>query len=340
MTADDNSDAFTPGDLGPVDAEKITALTSIDPRMISDVSQHQDRAPHLTGLEASDRERVAAYVERASSPATLRAYRSDWAFFESWCAAEGYDPLPATPAVTAAFLTHLSDYGTERTQGRGLSRASIGRRLAAIVFAHRAADLLPPTAQVGSAVLEHAVRGIRRSKRADVSQRKRPADGDVLRDAMRAIEGDSLRSIRDRALLAVGMGGAFRRSELVGIDVAHITDSAEGLRILVPFAKTDQDGRGAIVVIPDRPRIAPVVLYRAWIEAAVIREGPVFRKLTPQGRLTDKAMSAHGVALVIKARVAAAGYDPAGYSGHSLRAGFLTEAGRQGASAFKMKDHC
>ncbi len=65
----------------------------------------------------------------------------------------------------------------------------------------------------------------------------------------------------------------------------------------------------------------------------------MFRKLTPQGRLTAKAMSDQGVALVVKARAAAAGYDACGFSGHSLRAGFLTEAGRQGASPFKMKDH-
>ena len=98
----------------------------------------------------------------------------------------------------------------------------------------------------------------------------------------------------------------------------------------MPHAKSDQEGRGAKVVIPDRRRIAPVALYRAWIEAAAIDSGTVFRKLTPQGRLTAKPMSDKGVALVIKARAAAAGYDPAQFSGHSLRAGFMTEAGAPG----------
>ena len=107
----------------------------------------------------------------------------------------------------------------------------------------------------------------------------------------------------------------------------------------MPFAKGDQSGRGADVAIPDGRRIGPVRLYRAWLAAAGITAGPVFRKLTPQGRLTAKPMSAQGVALVVKHCAAAAGYDPALFSGHSLRAGFLTEAGRQNANIFKMKDH-
>lgn len=296
-------------------------------------------APGLPGLEADDRERVGRYVERASSPATLRAYRSDWALFQAWCAPRGLPVLPADPATAAAFLTDLAENGTERSGGRGLSRASIGRRLAAIVFAHRAANLVPPTAQEGAAVLERAMRGIRRDKRAEPSAKKRAADGDILRDMLRAITGDSLRDVRDRALLAIGMGGPFRRSELVAIDLAHVAQRRQGLEIHVPFAKTDQEGRGAVVVIPDRPRIAPVRLLRSWLELAGISEGPLFRKLTPQGRLTGKPMSDKGVALVVKARAAAAGYDPAHFSGNSLRAGFLTEVGRQGASVFKMKDN-
>ncbi len=291
----------------------------------------QTQAPLIVGLEPHDQERVARYVERASAEGTLRAYRSDWKIFVAWCDVRGLASLPATPETAAAFLTDLADAGR--------ARATVGRRLAAIVFAHRAAGVPPPTEQVGNVLLDRAMRGIRRAGRDRPPAKKRAADGDILRDMLRAIEGDSIRSVRDRALLAVGMGGAFRRSELVAIRLEHIVEVAEGLEIHVPHAKSDQEGRGAKVVIPDRRRIAPVALYKAWIEAAAIDSGTVFRKLTPQGRLTAKPMSDKGVALVIKARAAAAGYDPSLFSGHSLRAGFMTEAGRQGASPFKMKDH-
>jgi site-specific recombinase XerD len=305
-------------------------------------------ASYFPELSPNDRARVDRYVGRASAEATLRAYRSDWRLFGAWCAENGYSPLPAAPATVAAFLTLLAEAGFAPRETDGmkharapvpLGRATIGRRLAAIVFAHRAAGLEPPTSQPDAARLDRAMRAIRRDKRGDLPGRKRAADGDVLRDMLRAVAGETMRAHRDRALLAIGMAGALRRSELVAITVGRVTEDARGLLIRIPSSKTDQEGQGHVVAIPDGRRLEPVRHYRAWLTAAGIADGPVFRKLTPQGRLTDKAMSAQGVALVVKAAAAAAGYPAEAFSGHSLRAGFLTEAGRQNANLFKMKEH-
>lgn len=309
--------------------------------------------PYLSDLAPGDRERVDSYVGRSSAEATLRAYKSDWRLFCAWCAESGYRPLPASPTTVAAFLTLLAETGfvprEPRTTKRGvalpnkepvpLGKATIGRRFAAIVFAHRAADMEPPTSQPDTGRLEKAMRAIRKDKRDDLPGKKRAADGDVLRDMLRSIDGEDLRAYRDRALLAVGMAGAFRRSELVALTVGRVSEDARGLLIRIPSSKTDQEGKGQIVAIPDGRRLAPVRHYRAWLKQAGIETGAVFRKLTPQGRLTDKAMSAQGVALVVKAAAVAAGYPPETFSGHSLRAGFLTEAGRQNANLFKMKEH-
>lgn len=90
--------------------------------------------------------------------------------------------MPAAPPVVAAFLTELAD--------RGLKPSTIGRRLAAIVFAHQTAGHTPPPDQVGSAILERAVRGVCKDKRDESVDKKRASDGDVLRDMLRAIEGD------------------------------------------------------------------------------------------------------------------------------------------------------
>lgn len=308
--------------------------------------------PYLPELAPADRERVDDYVARASSDATLRAYRSDWRLFCAWCEENGYQSLPASPATVAAFLTLLADRGYVPrdpgvdTRGRPLrwaapvplARSTIGRRLSAIVFAHRAADLAPPTAQPGSARLEKAMRGVRKDKRDELPAKKRAADGDVLRDMIRAVAGVDLRSQRDRALLTFGMAGAFRRSELVALRVGQVSQDSRGLLVRIASSKTDQEGRGHTIAIPDGRRLEPVRRFRAWIEAAGITSGPVFRKLTPQGRLTDKPMSAQGVALVVKAAAAAAGHPAEEFSGHSLRAGFLTEAGRQNANLFKMRE--
>lgn len=307
-------------------------------------------ASHRPDLAPGDRERVDAYAARAASPATLRAYRSDWALFCAWCEENSYRAMPAAPATVAAFLTLLAERGyspalTKSGRDRAtrnptpLARATIGRRLAAIVFAHRAAGMDPPTAQPDAARLDRALRAIRRDKRSEASARKRPADGDVLRDMLRGIAGDDLRACRDRALLAIGMAGAFRRSELVTITLARVEEDSRGLLIRIPTSKTDQEGRGQSVAIPDGRRLEPVRHYRRWLACSGITEGPIFRKLTPQGRLTEQAMSAQGVALVVKDAARRAGYPAELFSGHSLRAGFLTEAGRQNANLFKMREH-
>lgn len=295
--------------------------------------------PLLIGITAEDEARVQAYVSRASAASTVRAYRSDWQLFTAWCAARGYRPLVATPEVTAAHLAELAEIGTTFSAGRPLSKASIERRLAAIVFVHRAAGVEPPTTQPGAATLTTMMRGIRNAKRADKPGNKRPADADVLRDILRGITGGTMLDLRDRALLTMGMMGAFRRSELVRISIEDVAPHPRGLTVSIPFSKGDQAGAGQFVAILEGRRIEPVRHYRAWIEAAGISEGRVFRRLTPHGRVTDTALSEQSVALVVKKRAAAVGYDPALFAGHSLRAGFLTEAGRTGATLFKMKEH-
>ena len=327
MTGDDDrDDAYAQGSRAVVSADLI-------------LGQPPSRTLLSPELDRGDRDRVDHFLSRASADATLRAYRSDWRLFNTWCDARGYPALPASPIVTAAFLSELASDGSAYSKGRPLSKSSIGRRLAAIVFAHRAAELEPPTTQAGAAALDRVMRGIRNAKRSDRPAKKRPADSDVLRDMVRHITGSTLIDYRDRALLSIGMMGAFRRSELVAIEVGDVAEDPRGLLVTIPFSKGDQEGRGQTVAVLDGRRMEPVRHYRAWLDAAGITEGPVFRRLTPHGRLTTKPLGPQTVALVVKARAAAAGYDPTLFSGHSLRAGFLTEAGRHGANLFKMKEH-
>ena len=84
------------------------------------------------------------------------------------------------------------------------------------------------------------MRGIRDAKRGERSAKKRPADGDVLRDMARSITGTSLQDYRDRALLSIGMMGAFRGSELAAINIGHVSEDPRGLMIHIPVLKGDQ----------------------------------------------------------------------------------------------------
>ncbi|MGI4953303.1 MAG: site-specific integrase [Janthinobacterium lividum] len=237
------------------------------------------------------------------------------------------ETLPADPRAVAVFLSAEAQAGS--------APLTVGRRLAAIGWMHRRAGLQPPQAREGAAAILEVMAGIRRSH-GIAPARKHAADADVLR----AIAGDDLRSVRDRALLAFGMAGAFRRSELVALRLADLEQVPEGLRVTIRRSKTDQDGAGATIAIPEGRRLRPKALLNAWIEQGRISDGFLFRRLVPgpAGGATASPMSDRAVARLVQLRVAQAGYVAADFAGHSLRAGFLTAAARSGASVFKMRE--
>lgn len=284
-----------------------------------------------TGVELAREsvERAAAFAGASRAAATRHAYGRDWALFEAWCREVGVEPLPADARAVASFLGWLA--------GRGLAPLTIGRRLAAIGWAHRQAGQQPPQKGTDAALILEVMAGIRRS-REKLPTKKAAADADILRDVLRAIQDDDLRSVRDRAIIAFGMASALRRSEIVALRVSDVARVPEGMRVTVRRSKTDQEGKGATIAIPEGRRLRPVALLEAWLSRAMIEEGPLFRRLDRLGLSTMDQMSDRSVARVVKSRVEAAGYDPADFAGHSLRAGFLTAAARAGASIFKMRE--
>ena len=164
--------------------------------------------------------------------------------------------------------------------------------------------------------------------------KKAPTTTKVLARLVRPL-GAPLIDIGDRALLLVGFAGAFRRSELVALDV----EVDDGLRITLAHSKADQEGAGAVIGIAfgSNPVTCPVRAWRAWLLTSGIIGGAAFRSIAPNGttlrarRLTDRA-----VADVVQRRAAAAGLDAATFGGHSLRAGFATQAFTEGVSEFRI----
>ena len=94
---------------------------------------------------------------------------------------------------------------------------------------------------------------------------------------------------RDKALLALGFAGAFRRSELAALDVADLREDAEGLRVMVRRSKMDQEGKGIEKAIPHGRFIRPVALVRDWLDSAGIAKGAVFRPVSRSGRVRKTA---------------------------------------------------
>jgi hypothetical protein len=162
---------------------------------------------------------------------------------------------------------------------------------------------LPTSAGAVKVVL----RGIRRTIGA-AKQGKAPATADLI-GQMLALCSDSMIGKRDRALLAFGFAGAFRRSELCALDVADLTEVPDGLRILIRRSKGDQEGQGQEVAIPRGYRLRPVEAVQTWLAAAEISSGPVFREVALGGKVSDAALADNSAARIAKRYARRVGLD-------------------------------
>lgn len=266
---------------------------------------------------------VRAYIAAEKSDNTRKAYGSDWADFSNWCNSADLQPLPAEPATVARYLAQLADGGRKT--------ATIQRRLAAIRAVHKAAGFEPPTNAEG---VKATMRGIRRQLRCRPT-RKAPATSEVLHIVLAHLP-KTLAGLRDRALLLVGFAAALRRSELSALHVRHIERRSRGIVLHIDHSKTDQEARGEQIPVPNGRELKPVAALDAWLEAAAIDEGPIFREVDRHGKVGLTPLSDRSIARILQRAIAAAGLDPKIFGGHSMRAGFITSALDRGEDLFKV----
>jgi integrase len=276
-------------------------------------------APAVTPNAAGQAALAAAEVlaRQASAPATLRAYKADWAHFAAWCADKGFVPVPAAPAVVGAYLGSLADSHAPTT---------IRRRLAALGKMHRFNDL---PWNPGHRDIQGPLQGALRTRGRPV-QKAAALSLAMLRQLVATCD-QSARGRRDRALLLFGFAGAMRRSELVSLRVEDVAVVPGGLRVRIRRAKTDQTGQGAEIGLP-RGRHAetcPVRAFEAWQAVAKRQAGPLFRKISTGGGIGDTKLHPDAVRRILAHRVAMAGLSIEGFdrlSAHALRVGFITAA--------------
>jgi len=285
-----------------------------------------------TSLTKIERERAfneaRRYAKKSRSDRTWRAYRSDWALFETWCQSVALAPLPAEPETVAMFVaSQASD---------GLSPSTLTRRLAAIRLVHLGAGHASPhnTIQV-----TEVMRGIRRDW-GKPPAKKTPAIDEDIKKMVDAVEPETSKGLRDRALLLFGFAGAFRRSELVALNTWNLEKRDEGLKVTIEQSKTDQEGQGQVIAIlrQSESPYCPIQALQDWLTVAGIERGALFRRMYRSDKVGSTRLSSQSVAMVIKDYAHKAGLDSSRYSGHSLRSGFLTSAARNQASIFKMAD--
>ncbi len=263
--------------------------------------------------------RVQAYLAGARARNTIVGYRSSFGQFEKWCLATGLECLPASAQTIAMYLG---------TQAGRLKAATLEHHLAAIAKAHKSAGL--PSPITDNVLISETLKGIKLTHGTAPNQKAPVLTED--RRMMLRLTSAGLLGARDRALLLVGFAGAFRRSELVALNVDDLNFSAEGLLITLRRSKTDQEGQGRSVAIPFgmHEHTCPVRALRTWLGQAHIMDGAIFRSIRRGGHAQEQRLSGHAVAHVVKNYAALAGLSAASFSGHSLRAGFVTSAARAG----------
>jgi len=259
---------------------------------------------------------------KARSENTRRAYRSDWKKFAGWCEGHGLEAMPASPMTVIAFLSDMAP---------GHTASTIERYTATITKAHKVAGHPSPLSDPG---VQEVLSGIRKT-RGMLPAQKRAAVLPILRKMCATCPQDTLRGVRDRAVLLVGWAGAFRRSEIVLIRVEDLKFVDEGVMVAVPRSKTDQEGRGQVVAIPygSDPRTCPVRTLKRWLELSAITTGPVFRPILrgkPSRARSPEKDGGKLISRIVKRAARRAGLDPAAFGGHSLRSGLATQAADAG----------
>lgn len=178
---------------------------------------------------------VNNYVLAAQSASTTRSYAQDVRHFK----ANG-GKIPASPEMVADYISRFAGH---------LAIATLQHRLIAIHRAHIDKGRISP---VRDKLVKRTMQGIRRT--FGVVQRQRRVHALVKDDLLELLvlvaKQKPLKAARDKAILLVGFAGAFRRSELVALNVEDMTWHVHGIELRISRSKTDQMGEGRTVFIP------------------------------------------------------------------------------------------
>ena len=275
----------------------------------------QDTLSPSAENDRSDQESLQHYINAASSRNTKRTYSSALRQFEKWGG--------RLPTDRDTIVQYLLD------KARQLNPRSLELHMTAISQWHKTQGMVDP---VQDMLVRQTIHGIRRTHGTP------PKKAKALRLEHIATMLDYLGSlphgpkkIRDRALLLTGFFGAFRRSEIAAIQMDHLIWEPEGLIILLPKSKTDQDGAGIARAIPyGSSHCCAASSIKSWIDEARIETGPLFRPINRWGQIKAKEITPAAINALLKTIGVACGFDFAPeLSSHSFRRGLSTSAARE-----------
>ena len=267
----------------------------------------------LTTLET---EAVREYLQAATSDNTRRTYQSAVRQFVRWGG--------RLPADRDTVLRYLLDRQPE------LNVRTLDLHLTALRQWHEYQQLADPTRDP---LIQKTLEGMRR-RHGQPRQKAKPLSLEALSaliDWLNQQPGTLMRE-RNRALLLVAYFGAFRRSELVGLQYSQLEWFDDGVVVTLERSKTDQAGEGMQRALPySGNHLCPVTALKHWMSSTGTKDGAIFRRINRWGQVGSAAMDASSINLILKKLAAQAGLEGAEkFSSHSFRRGLTTSAAQAG----------
>lgn len=278
----------------------------------------------LLTVKESTVEALRSLYECCTSANTRATYKAQAKAFSKWCAqieADFSEGVEISAELVALHIAHLREEGAKL--------ATVRSRVAWLAWWHKAQGLTSPTT---TAEVRQAVKGYEKSL-ADAAKESgavellaRPSAALLrghLHRILDTIDTTTLSGLRDRALFLLGWCGAFRASELVGLRLEHITHHEHGLLVTAHATKT---GKSVTKEVwrEEETALCPVAALEAWLRAAGVQEGLVFRSVSKSGRVGG-SLSRYGLDDIMKAYAVKAHLPEGKWSWHSLRAGYATQ---------------
>lgn len=292
---------------------------------------------------------MGGVLARSLSTNTRLAHEKGWRRFASFCETTGREAMEATGEDVAQFLVHAASQPRSRLATTGgtlpVSLGTLQISLSAINRKYKDAGRESPGHAGVVAAVVHGLTRIHGAGQRKVKAIREYELRKMLACCDRRSHSGSFRVVatRDAALLATGFAGALRRSEICRLNVEDVDfigppSEDNGLFLTIRRSKTDQTAKGQRIAIPAGKGLNAVARLRRWLGLAGTTGGPLFQSLWRGGRLRGRRLHHSDIPRLVKHYVQAIGLDPAEYSGHSLRAGFVTSAAVHGARLDKIME--
>ncbi|MEE3452022.1 MAG: site-specific integrase [Dialister sp.] len=267
----------------------------------------------------SDKSLNALAVTKSKN--TINAYESDWNDFCDWCRYHHKSSYPASPETVVNYINDLADFA---------KAATIRRRISAISENYNASDERDNN-PCRAWIVKEALIGLTRLK-GSMQKGKTPIYWEEIEEIISHMDLSSPVHMRDKAILLLGFMGAFRRSELSGLDVEDLKKYPQGIVVTIRHSKTDQTSEGQQIGIPyiHDESMDCIGAIHNWIQVSGIQSGPLFRSFLKNGKVSSRRLSDKSINLIVKKYAASIGLDPDFYGAHSLRHGFATYAALKG----------